>query len=85
MYNREHVLNGSVYYQETIEYIESSVKNLDGFITETTVLSFVNKQALNTDKIFPALISPSNYDTNVQAILQVVLLGICQTFKRLFF
>ena len=39
---------------------------------------------MNTDKIFQALISPLNYDTNVQTILQVVLPGFCQTFMCFF-
>lgn len=70
-----HVLDGSVYYQEIIEYLESSVENLDGFITGTTVLSFVNKQALNTDKIFQALISPSDYDTKCPSYFASSLTG----------
>jgi len=56
------LLDGSLHYHEIIDFLESSLASLDGFMTGRTVLSFVNAQALTGNNIYQALLSPSEYD-----------------------
>ncbi|CAC5398047.1 unnamed protein product [Mytilus coruscus] len=79
-----HILDISVYYKEIIEYIESSIDDIESFMSGKTLLSFCNMESLAKDRIFTSLIDPSDYDDTVSVILRVILPGICNLLKQLF-
>lgn len=80
-----HILDFCIYYQELLEYLETNSDDTDNFMLGENTLSFHRDFIKNgrEDSILQSLLEPSPHDNIVNAILKVILPGLCKTVKHL--
>jgi hypothetical protein len=76
------ILDMEVYYVELINYLQNI--NFRSFINGSVLLSFVSEDHLASSAIYQKLVTPSDTDDKVIAILEVMLPSLTRVMQRLF-
>ncbi|WAR00569.1 SPIN4-like protein [Mya arenaria] len=79
-----HIIEAQTLYQELVKYLEELPQNIASFMNGTYLLSFANREKLQTSKISIALFNEWEYDGQVQIILMIIVPALCELCKRLF-
>ncbi|WAR05051.1 SPIN3-like protein, partial [Mya arenaria] len=79
-----HIIEAQTLYQELVKYLEELPQNIASFMNGTFLLSFANREKLQTSKISIALFNEWEYDGQVQIISMIIVPALCELCKRLF-